>query len=636
MKKRIFGLTFLAIMILTLLTACGTKVTWVDADGTVLHALELEKDEMPPERELPADNDDWHYVKWTETKTNRGITYVADRVAMQKLIWRDVDGTVLHAVTIIPGDEIPLVGLPNDTAEWQYIRWNETQDGNTVTYTAERRPKMQVTWVDADGRELYRESLIVNANISTRDLPEDTEKWVYTEWKQEKNGNNVIFSAQAVPAKTVIWKDPDGAEVARDYVPKDAPVPEEIFPNGSSKWQYTGWTEQKTENGDCVYVAQGVPKASYFAGNVFQVVGADLLGNPISLGSGFVLNKDGWFITSYRVLEGALSAHGVFEIRNNRTREPFTKLDIIKVSYCDPKKDILIGKLENYSTVAYHYQPIPLQSHYEVGDVTYSVGFPDGETAVKMHEGKVLNSLSVLEKRLPTGVTYISSDSYIRDGSSGGILVNEDLEVIGMTAKPLIEYNRFTLGASINVNSYRVLVQNYAKDSAAKDIANVFQPKIAKYIRLFRMLDGYKDSKLVTDSSGTHYEITVKKQGKSSDSEQYVTNGIYRFYPTGEIVAEKETSWSDGDARSETLSGNYFLEGSLDSFNYMFRYDWASGRGYTIRSSNINYSENVSQTLRSFEQRSYGGILITDDNIKYAKERFNELYSYLKNLLDEA
>lgn len=638
MKKTILLLSCLFVFLL-LFTACGgTTVTWVDADGTVLYTEELEKDATISERELPSDNDEWHYIKWTGIQGNGSVTYVAERVAKTKITWLDVDGSVLNTATIIPGEKVPVYGLPNDTDDWQYTRWAEASGANEITYTAERVAKIKVTWKDVDGKVLHSESITANAKVPQRALPDNTGKWVYTEWKQETSGNTVTCTAQAVPAKTVIWKDADGKELAKKFIPETESIPARALPTNSVKWDYTEWVEtvSGTANKTYTYTAKGEPKISYFAGNVFQVVGADLLGNPISLGTGFVLNKDGWFITNYHVLESAYTARGVFEIRNAKTGESYTSLDIEQISYSDAKKDILIGKLKNYKSIVSYYQSIPLQTNYKVGETTYSVGYPQGVVKAEMHKGKVLDSLSGLAEKLYNGITYISSDSYIYHGSSGGILVNERLEVIGMTSIGLMEGNEFVLGASIEAFNYRMLVQTYAKDSALKDIADVLHPKIADYIKLFRSLKDRSDTELVTDDTGTYYLMTGKTESTNNTGQDYITSKAYRFYSTGEIIAERAGIWSNGHSRAELLYGDYFLGEGLDSFEYWFGYEWPNGTGYVVTSSNINYSEKVDLTLRSYPAGGIGGYEPSDGNIKYAKEQFNDFYENLATLLKNA
>ncbi len=636
MKRKIFQnwYIFIGCILLCslLLTACGTTVTWLDAEGALIETAKPEKDEALPERPLPPDDDDWHYTGWAEVVDGNKITYTAERVPMIKYTWKDADGTVLETVSVPPEEPAPIRGLPNDTDEWQYTKWNEEKGENTVTYTAERVAKIRVTWLDADGKQLHRESILPTAHIPDRPLPADSGYWIYTGWDQVTSGNTVTCTAKRVPAKTVIWRDGDGKELAKRIMPADEAIPDRPLP-ASDKWDYTKWVESVTgaTNKTYTYTAKGEPKLSYFAANVFQLVGEDLMGNPIMVGSGFVLNSDGWFITNYHILENACAAHALFEIPDTKNGKSFTKLSILDISWYNADRDLLIGKIENYSSrLKTHYKSIPLQTKYSVGDTTYSVGYPGGAAKAELHEGKILSNLAGLADKLYSGVNYISSDSYIAPGSSGGVLLNSRLEVIGITSRVLNKDDQFVLGASIGVFNFQSAIGTAAKDSELKDIAEALHPGMGDFINFFRN-EYWANTRIKVqyDEDGLPYLLDEWEQETTNC--RIVSHLV--IYPNGDIALTKEHYWTNGDEMVQLLGGTFEPDKgkqAIDQFSYIFGYQYADGQAYVVTCEDINYSTNVDLCLSHYEASASWGS-VTAEDMKYTRERFANLYRELSD-----
>lgn len=681
-------------LLITVLVSCVSPISWVDADGEVLETYLPEEDEVIQERNLPADDDDWHYTGWTETKKWGKTVYVAERIAKTKIIWHDTDGSVLHTASIIPDSEIPVKDLPLDTDEWHYTEWIQSEDDGKILFTAARIPMIRVTWLDADGTVLYAASVAPNRDIPTQNMPLDTEDWLYTGWKEEigenkvtytalrtaktkiewrdtdgtllakqsihpssqvpsrelpKNNeswiytewsknqtdNLITFTAKRIEAKTVIWVDGDGKQLEKLFLPVGDRIPTRDLPK-SNKWDYTEWVETVSGEANKVYTytAKGEPKLSYFAGNVFQIVATDLAGNPMMIGTGFVINKDGWFVTNYHVIENAFLANAIFEIRNYATNESFTTLEVDGISFFDKDKDLAIGRLKNYNTIASNYNKISFDFKYEVGDKTYSVGYPNAVKNMEMHEGKILENLADLADKLYGGVKYIASDSYVAPGSSGGILINENLEVIGLVTRGLWdEDDNFVLGAAIEAFNLQGLITQKTKGSMLKNVGVAQFPEAKNYVTFFEKLKNNRSAKLITSEEGVkYYELVEKYSGYASGGVYYEDVYTYTFFGTGEIVAQYVVTWDDGEERAELLYGNY-LDG-WDSFYYVFGYEWDDGRGYYLYSENINYSLNIDATLRNYEIESLRGYKPSAENIRYAKEQFNSLYKKTVNMVD--
>ena len=198
------------------------------------------------------------------------------------------------------------------------------------------------------------------------------------------------------------------------------------------------------------------PKVENWAGNVFQIVtyGAD--NEPLSCGTGVIVKPDGTFITNAHVLEGAVFAQAIFEIDDEYSGTPYTYLDIITSKALDPNKDLFVGMVKDYVTIVDHFKEIKFTNTVSQGDTTYSIGYPNALPKMEIHKGKATEDLTSLYDKLKKGSAYIGSTSYIAPGSSGGILVNNRGEIIGITSRGTEDDNgNFIVGASILYKSFK-------------------------------------------------------------------------------------------------------------------------------------------------------------------------------------
>lgn len=574
-KSWIVCLTILLVAF-TIFTACASfSVTWLDADGTVLYTESTSKNDEIPQKNLPPDTDQWHYTGWQKiTSDKKGVTFLAERVAKSHVIWLDADESVLYEEYALES-EIQPKPLPEDTQQWHYTRWRQRTFGSTVTYVAERIANQIVTWLDADGTCLAQECFPIGQNIPQKELPADTDQWSYTGWSKTNNGN-----------------------------------------------EYT-------------YVAEREPKKDYFVGNVFQIIIKDLAGNPLGTGTGFVFDESGLFITNAHVMKNAYQAVGIFEIRDSTKGESFTTLEITKASYIHYDKDIFIGKLDNYSKIARYYEDIPFQTSHSVGDVTYSVGYPNSSVSMQINKGEIKKDLSSLYDKLYSGVSYIASSSYIAPGSSGGILINGDAEVIGMTTLGWFDgADNFILGAAIEAYNYTSLTSN-AKSSRQQDIAFFLHPEDKTFIKFFRDFIAWSNTKEIVDDGMISYKCTWESEEINDNGVAYSYEESLYVSPDGFICYIEDVYWADGDHLEILFYGQYSALNELDNFIYEFKYTWGNGKWHSLKSTNINYSENLNLTLRDYTSNSSYGYSPSKGNINYAKKEFNTIYEWLYEMIEE-
>ena len=139
-------------------------------------------------------------------------------------------------------------------------------------------------------------------------------------------------------------------------------------------------------------------------------------GSELSLGTGIVLSSDGKILTNYHVIEGAYSA--------KITIEDVT-YTVQRVLAYDKETDLAVLKIS-----ADYLKTLPIcKSPLQVGRPVYALGSSKGLTAT-FSQGIITSAKRVLD-----GVTYVQHDAAISAGNSGGPLINEYGEIVGINTK---------------------------------------------------------------------------------------------------------------------------------------------------------------------------------------------------------
>ena len=98
---------------------------------------------------------------------------------------------------------------------------------------------------------------------------------------------------------------------------------------------------------------------------------------------------------------------------------------------------------------------------------SYSLGYPNSSIKMEINSGKILEEYSDIHNKI-NGVYYVMSDSYIAPGSSGGILINEDFKVIGITSMGIYSdsnKNYYISGGSIPYSLFKQNLKNLNEDN---------------------------------------------------------------------------------------------------------------------------------------------------------------------------
>ncbi|MGD9605102.1 MAG: S1C family serine protease [Bacilli bacterium] len=145
-----------------------------------------------------------------------------------------------------------------------------------------------------------------------------------------------------------------------------------------------------------------------------EITTYDKYENEISLGSGFFRNEKGEIITNYHVIDGAYSAK--VKMKNGEV------FDLISVIGYSILLDIAIIKI-NYSTSLFLKESLRIP---KTGDTVFALGSSLGFSDT-FSSGAISNISREID-----GVFYYQITAPISPGNSGGPLINEYGEVIGI------------------------------------------------------------------------------------------------------------------------------------------------------------------------------------------------------------
>lgn len=159
--------------------------------------------------------------------------------------------------------------------------------------------------------------------------------------------------------------------------------------------------------------------------SVGEIITYDKYGDGIALGTCFVYAEDGKILTNYHVIEDAYSAE--ITINDNTYK-------VTQVLAYDKDIDVAVLKINatNLKTM-----PICPKEH-AVGYKVYALGSSKGLTST-FSQGIITSSAREID-----GIMYIQHDAAISNGNSGGPLINQYGEVIGI--------NTWTIRDSQNLN----------------------------------------------------------------------------------------------------------------------------------------------------------------------------------------
>jgi len=174
------------------------------------------------------------------------------------------------------------------------------------------------------------------------------------------------------------------------------------------------------------------------------------------LGSGVIVNSDGYILTNHHVIDGAEQIK--VDLNDNRTLEA-------KVVGSDPPSDLALLKVDASGLPVL---ALGDSDRCRVGDVVLAIGNPLGV-------GQTVTMGIISAKGRQTGLSngsfedFLQTDAPINQGNSGGALVSTNSELLGINSQILsTSGGSIGLGFAIPSNMARVVMEQLVKSGKVR------------------------------------------------------------------------------------------------------------------------------------------------------------------------
>ena len=194
---------------------------------------------------------------------------------------------------------------------------------------------------------------------------------------------------------------------------------------------------------------------------------------PGGLGSGFIINSDGFLITNFHVIEGETQISvEVYLVKNGQLeRKTYKNVQIIAINKFN---DMALLKIADKD--APHFSRVLLgdSETLSVGEPVFAIGSPLGL------ERTVTQGIVSTKTRELQGELYLQTTAQINPGNSGGPLFNMRGEVVGITNMK-ISFGE-GLGFAIPINAVKYFLDHrdafaYSNDNPSNPYRYLEPPK---------------------------------------------------------------------------------------------------------------------------------------------------------------
>jgi serine protease Do len=205
---------------------------------------------------------------------------------------------------------------------------------------------------------------------------------------------------------------------------------------------------------------------------------------PGGLGSGFILNEDGYLITNFHVIEGETQIS--IEVYHNRNgqldRRSYKQVRIVAMNKF---ADLALLKIDDKDAPKFSWVLLGDSDALSVGERVFAIGSPLGL------ERTVTEGILSTKTRQLAGELYMQTTTQINPGNSGGPLFNLRGEVVGVTNMK-IQFGE-GLGFCIPVESVKFFLNH--REAFAYDNDNPSNP--------YRYLEPPRKVKLPLDTGAS-------------------------------------------------------------------------------------------------------------------------------------
>ncbi|MBI9018373.1 MAG: trypsin-like peptidase domain-containing protein [Phycisphaerae bacterium] len=173
--------------------------------------------------------------------------------------------------------------------------------------------------------------------------------------------------------------------------------------------------------------------------------GVVMVQTPSGLGSGFILNEQGYLITNYHVIARETSLK-VVVFRKSDTGFEQKRYKKIKIIAFNPLLDLALLKIEDgQNDIPFKFVYLGEIEKISAGDDCFAIGNPLGLTRT------VSKGIVSTPNRNAEGQLYIQTTADINPGNSGGPLFDQSGRVIGVTSMGYLSYGGLNFAIPVDV-----------------------------------------------------------------------------------------------------------------------------------------------------------------------------------------
>ena len=187
-----------------------------------------------------------------------------------------------------------------------------------------------------------------------------------------------------------------------------------------------------------------------------------LVSTPGGLGSGVIVNDDGYAITNAHVVQGEQDLRAVTWIPQDDGTLKRTTIEDVEIVAVNNHLDLALLRIKHPDDGAFSWAPLERFETIEVGQPVFAIGNPLGLEQTTS-QGVVSTTQRSFE-----GLSYIQTDAAINPGNSGGPLFNTRGEVVGITNMGILGGE--ALGFAIPTRYVKDFIRN--REAFAYDVTN--------------------------------------------------------------------------------------------------------------------------------------------------------------------
>jgi serine protease Do len=184
---------------------------------------------------------------------------------------------------------------------------------------------------------------------------------------------------------------------------------------------------------------------------------------PSGLGSGFIINDDGYAVTNNHVIEGETRIAAVL-YQNTANGLARRRIENVEIVALNPFIDLALLKLPPQKDLKLGHVVLGNLNDLNAGDGVFAIGNPLGL------ERSVSQGIVSTRNRNFEGLVYLQTDAAINPGNSGGPLFNLKGEVVGVTSLKVTHGDN--LGFAIPISYVKDFLRNREAFTFDKDNPN--------------------------------------------------------------------------------------------------------------------------------------------------------------------